>query len=264
MLQRNLPLVDQAVQQLLAQIETETIVREDGQLPSEDELARRFNVSRATVRGALDKLESVGVIFRRQGVGTFLDRTAASPSAAVRGWLDEARGFMDLIRESNRDAARKIVDTRIGPAGAVAGCLGIEENDPVVAIEKLFFSESVPVIYCVNIVPLALMEPEFVGQARELYEAAESTYQFLDRRCHVRVNHQRSEIRAVPAEELMARQLDCRPGIPLLRVEEVGYTTDAQPVFYGLNHFRSDMVSFQQLRHPVLNITRGPFEKFGG
>jgi GntR family transcriptional regulator len=263
MLQRNLPLVDQAVQQILDQIETEAIVREDGLLPSEDELARQFHVSRATVRGALDKLESAGVIFRRQGVGTFLDRSAPTPSAAVRGWLDEARSFTDLIRDSDRDAARKIVGTRTGPAGKVAGFLGIEADDPVVAIEKLFFSESVPVIHCVNVVPLALLEPAAIGRASELYEASESTYQFLDRWCHVRVNHQRSEIRAVPAEELMALQLDCGPGIPLLRVEEVGFTADAQPVFYGLNHFRGDMVSFQQVRHPVLNITRAPMDKYG-
>jgi GntR family transcriptional regulator len=263
MLQRNLPLVDQAAQQILAQIETETIAREDGLLPSEDELARQFNVSRATVRGALDKLESAGIIFRRQGVGTFLDRSMTSPSVAVRGWLDEARAFMDLIRDSNRDAARKIVDTRVGPAGSVAGCLGMVPTDPVVVIEKLFFSESVPIIHCVNIVPLALIEPESVAHARELYEAAESTYQFLDRWCHVRVNHQRSEIRAVPAEEAMARHLDCRPGVPLLLVEEVGYTTEARPVFYGLNHFRGDMVGFQQVRHPALNIARGLIDKSG-
>jgi GntR family transcriptional regulator len=263
MLHRNLSLVDQAVQQILAQIETEAIVREDGLLPSEDELARQFNVSRATVRGALGKLESAGIILRRQGVGTFLDRSVASSPVPVRGWLDEARSFMDLIRDSKRDAARKVIDTRTEPAGEIAECLGIQANDPIVAIEKLFYSESVPMIHSVNVVPLSLVEPAVVRRADELYETSESTYQFLDRWCHVRVNHQRSEIRAVPAEEAIARQLGCQPGIPLLRVEEVGYTSDAQPVFYGLNHFRGDMVSFQQVRHPVLNIVRAPIDRCG-
>jgi hypothetical protein len=51
--------------------------------------------------------------------------------------------------------------------------------------------------------------------------------------------------------------LRCDVGAPLLRVEEVGYTAELQPVFYAMNHFRADMISFRQVRQPVLNI--GPF-----
>ncbi|TDP32665.1 GntR family transcriptional regulator [Idiomarina aquatica] len=44
-------------------------------LPSERELAQRFNVSRQSLREAIQKLEAKGLIDRRQGGGTFITDT---------------------------------------------------------------------------------------------------------------------------------------------------------------------------------------------
>src|SRR5262245_35412097 len=48
-------------------------------LPTEDDLTRLFGVSRITVRTALARLESSGLIRRRQGVGTFVKHRAPKP-----------------------------------------------------------------------------------------------------------------------------------------------------------------------------------------
>ena len=41
-------------------------------IPSEDEIRKKYGVSRVTVRLALDKLENKNLIIRKQGVGTFI------------------------------------------------------------------------------------------------------------------------------------------------------------------------------------------------
>ncbi len=46
--------------------------QERGKLPTERALADRFGVSRRNVRQALDKLEDDGLVWRRQGKGTFV------------------------------------------------------------------------------------------------------------------------------------------------------------------------------------------------
>jgi len=51
-------------------------------LPSQDELARSFEVSRATLREALKGLSLMGLIEMKQGVGTFV--TASGPDSFMR------------------------------------------------------------------------------------------------------------------------------------------------------------------------------------
>ncbi len=48
-------------------------------LPSESQLTGRFNLSRATVRRALDPLVTDGLVSRRQGVGVVLMQQPGSP-----------------------------------------------------------------------------------------------------------------------------------------------------------------------------------------
>ena len=253
MVRRTASLAQQVAQEILSEIEIGTMVREGGLLPSETDLSHRFGVSRATVREALSRLDLAGVVIRRQGVGTYVN-SRRDGAASVRGWFDDATALMDFVRTSDSGARATVIECHIGPANEVARRLDVSLSAPVVSIEKLFFSDNNPVIHCVNIVPLSLVEPNTVADACGQFESVESTYQFLDQFCHRRVHHQQSEIRAVSADATMARLLGCETGIALLRVEEVGYSSELQPVFYGLNHFRGDRVTFRQVRHPALSI----------
>jgi GntR family transcriptional regulator len=261
MVRRTASLAQQVAQEILSEIEAGTMVREGGLLPSETELSQRFGVSRATVREALSRLELAGVVIRRQGVGTYLN-SRRNGSASVRGWFDDATALMDFVRTSADGARASVIDCRIRPANEVARCLEVPPSASAVAIEKLFLLGDVPVIHCVNIVPLRLVELSVAKNVCERFEAVESTYQFLEECCHRRVHHQQSEIRAVQADEKLARLLGCETGTALLRVEEVGYSSELQPVFYGLNHFRGDLVTFRQVRHPALSI--GPISQVPG
>ena len=253
MVRRTASLAQQVAHEILSEIESGTMAREGGLLPSEADLSQRFGVSRATVREALSRLDLAGVVIRRQGVGTYVN-SRRDGSASVRGWFDDATALMDFVRTSDSGARANVIECHIRPANEVARWLEVSPSASVVAIEKLFFSEDHPVIHCVNIVPLGLVEPNTVANACERFEAVESTYEFLEQFCHRRVHHQQSEIRAVPADEKMARLLGCATGTALLRVEEAGYSSELQPVFYGLNHFRGDLVTFRQVRHPALSI----------
>ncbi|RXZ83074.1 GntR family transcriptional regulator [Paenibacillaceae bacterium] len=41
-------------------------------IPSESEYCREFNTSRITVRKALDELTALGILYKMQGIGTFV------------------------------------------------------------------------------------------------------------------------------------------------------------------------------------------------
>lgn len=48
------------------------VYRENDKIPSESELCKMFESSRITVRKALDELVTMGVLYRQQGIGTFV------------------------------------------------------------------------------------------------------------------------------------------------------------------------------------------------
>jgi GntR family transcriptional repressor for pyruvate dehydrogenase complex len=72
---------------------------EDGRLPPERELASTLTASRRAVRDALAKLEGEGIVWRRQGQGTF---TEAQP---IVGY--------DIAKLANRVNPLEIVETRL-------------------------------------------------------------------------------------------------------------------------------------------------------
>lgn len=64
----------------------EALFKAHDQLPSENEIARRFEMSRQTVRQALGELEQEGWLYRIQGKGTFIaDQTAQGRSTGSAG-----------------------------------------------------------------------------------------------------------------------------------------------------------------------------------
>ena len=228
----------------------------NGSLPSETELAHRFDVSRATVRDALSRLDLAGVIVRRQGVGTFVNPFLGQPPTSIQDWFEEARGFVDALRCSGRDADCQILETAIRPAAKMANHLQIDPDEPVLIITKVILTASVPTILSVNALPVELIQPAFREQAHELGTHAESVYRFLETYCNCRVHHQQTLIQAVAADKRIAALLGIAAGAPCLRVEEVGYSDDLTPAFYGLNHYRGDMVTLRQIRRPTISIVQ--------
>lgn len=255
MVRRNVPLVEQVILELLGDIDRGEFMRSNGMLPSEAELAQRFTVSRATVRDALSRLETTGVVIRRQGIGTFVNQFLTKHPASLQDWFEEAHGFVDALRSMGRNPEILILLSSTQPAGEIAPHLQLAAEDSVIIVEKIITSAGAPLIHSFNAVPLALLPPESQPQAAELAGKCDSTFHFLEEHCRSRVHHQQSEIRAVQASENMAGQLACRPGDSCLQVEEVAYSADLTPLFYGLNHFRGDTVSFRQIRRPTINLT---------
>lgn len=254
MVRRNVPLVEQVILELLADIDRGEFVRSNGMLPSEAELTQRFSVSRATVRDALSQLEATGVVIRRQGIGTFVNPFLSKHPAALQDWFEEAHGFVDSLRSMGRNPDVLIHRAAIEAAGEMASHLQLRPEDPVIVIEKVITSLGVPLIHSINAIPLALLPADTQERGAELAGGCDSTFRFLEDHCRCRVHHQQSEIRAVASSETLAAQLSCQAGEACLQVEEVAYSADLAPLFYGLNHFRGDTVSFRQIRRPTLNL----------
>jgi GntR family transcriptional regulator len=208
-------------------------------IPSEGDLAARFNVSQGTVRKAIDEMAAENLLVRRQGRGTFV----ASH--------DDPRSFYRFLRlVPNDGSAAQTVSVPLscttkeaGPEAAAA--LGLNIGEPVIYVERLLRFNGEAVVYdqihLVSDLFAGLTLASLSGGERSLYSVFENDY-------GVRMIRAEEHLRAVAADPASAKLLSVQAGAPLLLVERTAYTYGEKPVEWrrGLyctnrHYYRNDL-----------------------
>jgi len=94
---RGTTLADKVYEQLFGLISNGQYARKS-KLPSENELARSFDVSRPVIRDALKRLRDDGVIYSRQGAGSFVLGAEVEESIDVGPLFTPAQTIADIQR----------------------------------------------------------------------------------------------------------------------------------------------------------------------
>ena len=125
------PLYSQIRETLRARILDGTF-RSNGKLPSESELVKAFDVSRITVRQALNDLQKEGLIFKLHGKGTFV-----SPRKAVQN-LMRIEGFGEAMSAAGHQTHSRVLGCRVmRPGRYVAARLAIGDDVDVMEIRRV-------------------------------------------------------------------------------------------------------------------------------
>lgn len=184
-------------------------------IPSEGELAQRFNVSQGTVRKAIDEMASENLLVRRQGKGTFVS-THNDPRAYYR--------FLRLTANDGvpvPSLSEPFQCDRIEADAQVAAALGVAPGEAVIRIKRLLRFGGETVVFD----QIFLLAESFAGLTLELLRAGErSLYSLLESDFGVRMISAEERLRAVAADEESAGLLGVAPGEPLLQVERTAYT----------------------------------------
>lgn len=218
-----------------------------GQLPTENQLAAEFGVSRATIRSAMTALAQQGLVARRHGVGTFVSRLSrlANP-------LNEAEDFTYLIaRAGARPGVRYITVAVAQPAPALAAALDLEPDAPVLRSHKIFTADGEPVIYCVNSIPTRILGDDLVQEALASPEITEPLFDLLERRCNQRTEYQVAHVQPEIARGCDFPDMPLDPYHPVLFLEEVGYSSDELPLWHSRSYFPKSQMSFDLVRYRI-------------
>lgn len=200
------------------------------QLPTEPELSRALNVSRATLRAALDSLAREGVVVRRRGVGTFV---AEQPLAANN--LNLNWGVTEVIRATGARPGTTELTMRVELADERHIMrLNLPPEAMVMIIERVRLADERRVVFSRDVVPLALLPgPADEGMVRELesfLRREHSLYAYLRDTLGLDFHHAVAWLRPVTADEAMAAKLDTPVGSGLLLLEQVDYDTAGAPL----------------------------------
>lgn len=190
-------------------------------IPSEQELALRFNVSQGTVRKAIDELAAENLLVRKQGKGTYV-ASHNDPRAMFR--------FLRLVpMDGDLSHPQSIpLDCWKAKAGnEAARMLGIELGAPVTILRRLLRFSGKPVVVDEIYLPGEI----FHGLTMEVLQSTHgSLYGLFEARFGVRMIRAEERIRAVAADRMTSETLGVVEGVPLLSVERVTYTYGDRPV----------------------------------
>jgi GntR family transcriptional regulator len=207
---------------------------DDSPLPSERQMTADLGVSRATVRQAIQELESEGWLLRKQGKGTF------SNTAKVEQRLELLAGFSENMRAQGYEPSSKLLEIGLQSAtDAVAYALKLLPGAPVVVARRIRLIDGEPLLYEIchlneSLAP-GLATRDLTGS---LYEILRTTYRLV-------LAGGEETIEAVAATPELAELLRVKPNVPLVYTERTVLTDKGQPVEFTQRWGRGDKSSFR-------------------
>lgn len=226
-------------------------------LPREESLAELLGVSRTTVRQALNNLAAEGIVFRRQGRGTFVN----VDSLGVRATFSPSMEMLEAIRNSGHEASARLLGLRLLPAGPVAddvrAALRIPAEEPVVELDKVFCADGSPAAFCRDQLALSSVGGECGFGELSTYE--DSVYKFVFAKSGRRVEWDKAELDVASPDDIRAlggsfaeAELSARP---YLLVRSICYDRDDLPFMYGYEWVDTSVVTFDLIRQKSVDYS---------
>lgn len=201
-------------------------------LPSERDLAAKADVSRVTVRKAVQHLVRDGVLVQRHGSGTFV----APQTRRVEQSLSQLTSFTeDMARRGMSVTAIWLDRGLYAPSPEETVTLGLSAGDQVARIARLRRSGETPLA-----IERAALPPDILPDPQAI---ASSLYAHLETRGH-RPVRAIQRIRAANLTEDDARLLEVPAGAASLNIERISYLASGRVVEFTRSIYRGDTYDF--------------------
>jgi GntR family transcriptional regulator len=217
-------------------------------LPPEPELATILNVSRTTIRAALQALERLGMISRTPGRGTIILPHVGRHSIALQRMI----GFSTLLRERHEHVSveqRHWVEDHPTPAAAEA--LGISADTAIVKTSKLYVADGQPAIHIRDEIPLALFRDSEQADLRSgaATSMLDSIFSLSKSWPGHEIHHTVVELVSEVAPATPDFPLALKPGEPFLTLHETHYTILGEAVACSTVFIDDRYLRLQVVRH---------------
>lgn len=211
-------------------------LKEGDLIPSENELKETYNVSRMTVRQALNNLVNEGLLYRHQGKGTFVSTVKIEKS------IQGIRSFTEEMEATNRKVSSKIVSFKeINATKKIAEKLFLKEGEIVYNIERIRYGNEIPVLYEILHIPKNI----FPSITKEVFEG--SFYEYLENELNLKISHCKQSIEARRPSKELTKTLEITGNEPILYIERDTFLSNGRPFELVKSFYRSDQYKFVQM-----------------
>ena len=206
-------------------------------LPSEKELQERFNMSRVTIRKAVDILEEEGFVYRDHHKGTFVSEKV------IYKKLNDVVSFTKSALLRGDIPSTVVVSVKaVKPDSFLMKYLRISPDESLTQVRRIRLTNGFPLVY---------EESYWITSITGVIEkqaAENSMFQWLREERGILPTYGLQELDAIGASAEIAKALEVREQFPLLRSLMVFYDPQDQPFELALNYFRTDRCKLSMVR----------------
>ncbi|EOS35930.1 hypothetical protein C808_04671 [Lachnospiraceae bacterium M18-1] len=227
-------------------------LQKDNKLPREERLAEIIGVSRITIRQALNDMAAEGLIFRRQGRGTFVNVDSLNMKVRFNPCME----FSQMIKNSGYEPSVKLGDIKKIPRDeAICSLLHMKEEEELVVSEKIFLADGQFCTFCRDYFSAAQVGDEASFQEFSRYE--DSVFKYIYHVSGKKCEWDKVEIDTIMSSAIEGlsgyAELRETPDMPLLYLKGVNYDTNDSPILYANEYINTSIIKYNIIR--AKNIT---------
>lgn len=209
-------------------------VKPGDRLSSERELCKQYGVSSITVKRAVLDLVRDGLLYRVPGKGTFVSQ------AKMERDLSRLTSFTEEMLHHGLKPNSRVLEARVLPAsGSVAKNLDLSPGEKVIALERVRFANSEPLMLEKTFLPHRLF-PDLLSEDL----TTQSLYHFITAKYGVSLARARETLEPVIINDKEAHNLAVETGSPGLLLELIAYDEAGQPVEFTKAIVRGDRCKY--------------------
>jgi GntR family transcriptional regulator len=202
-------------------------------IPSERELAETYEISRMTVRQAINNLVNDGYLVRKRGIGTFV------AAKKIEQPLKGLTSFSEDMRARGMEPGTKVLDFQIIQANkSLAEQLQIHKGEDVYEIQRVRLADHLPMALETSYLPCHLVP----GLTREIVSG--SIYKFIENKLGLKIKSGIQVLEASIARKIEAEILQIKEGAPVLLIQRNSYLESGQPLELVKSIYRGDRYKF--------------------
>jgi len=208
-------------------------------IPSENELKKNHNISRSTIRKAINSLVKSGLIYRIQGKGTYV----AEPYKK-----NLVQGFTEKMKFYGFEPSSKILEIKKidKPTESISKKFSLEENEKLIKIKRLRYIDKNPLLISNSYLNLSKYPSLIKGD----YDG--SLYNELRDRFNITLEWNEDFIEPILLSGEDAEIFKLEKGSPALLIERYTYGVDNDLIEYCESIVRGDKAKFY-LKHNNTN-----------
>lgn len=204
------------------------------QLPSESALCLEFDVSRTTIRLALQHLEQEGRIYKVQGKGSFVTQPKIQETQSHK-----IKSFSEQMKEMGFRSHSEVLAIETIPANLfLAHTLDIDPNDLIIKLVRLRYAEQRPYQHSTSYVPRKL------APNLQTDDCSGSLFELLKTKYNQTILKSIESIEPVNPTPEVSSLLGIPENTASFLSESITYSNDLLPIEYSSTIVRGDFAKF--------------------